>query len=202
MSFFDDTQKLGLVLLIVGVLSIISAIFMIACGFVDLFDITIGDETLDGSDKTIYCVVGGIGSLIGGIIYFLYAKQVRSGAISAKIDVLATYVRTVGVVYLITHIFAAAATAAIGEVAAGIIAAIVGIIIALIIIFIAGKVNDGGSHKIIWILLVIAFILMLIVSILSCLSIVGIIEGICGVLIALFMLGFLFDGEVKSQMGM
>ena len=206
MSFFDDTQKLGLVLIIVGILSIISAIFMIVCGFVDdLITITIGDEELDGNDKTIYCVICGIGNLIGGIIYFIFAKKVRSGAISAKIDVLATYVRTVGVVYLITHIFSAAATAAIGEVAAGIIAAIVGIIIALIIIFIAGKINDGQQgtgHKIIWVLLVIAFIIMLIVSILACITIVGIIEGICGVLISLFMLGFLFDGEVKSQLGM
>lgn len=207
MSFFDDTQKLGLVLIIVGILSIISAIFMIAAGFVDdLINITIDGEDLDGNDKTLYCVIAGIGSLIGAIIYFLFGKQVRSGAISAKIDVLATYVRTVGVVMLIGGIFGAAAAAAAGAPLGGVIvSAIVTIIISLIIIWIASKINDGKQStgdKIIWVLLVIAFIIMLILSILECITIIGIIDGICGVLISLFMLGFLFDSEVKAQMNM
>jgi hypothetical protein len=180
---------------------------MIAAGFVDgLIDITLGDEPLDGNDKTLYCAIAGVGSLIGAIIYLMFGMKVRSGAISAKIDVLATYVRTVGIVMLIGGIFSAAAAAAAG-VSLGIAlgGAVVTIIISLIIIFIAGKINDGKQStgdKIIWVLLVIAFIIMLILSILECITIIGIIDGICGVLISLFMLGFLFDGEVKSQMGM
>lgn len=206
MSFFDDTKTLGLVLIIVGILSIISAIFLIANGFVDLVDITVGDKDLHDNDKMLYCVIAGIGSLIGAFIYFAFGKKVRSGEISAKIDILATYVRTVGIVFLIGGIFGAIASAAAGAgIGAAIVSAVVTIIVALIILFIASKINDGKQStgdKIIWFLLVIAFILMLIFSILECIIIVTIIDGICGVLISLFMLGFLFDNEVKSQMGM
>ena len=207
MSFFDNTKTLGLVLMIVGILSLISAIILIVAGFVDdLIDVEVGGETLIDNDKMLYCVISGVGAIICALIYFAFGQKVRSGAISAKIDVLATYVRTVGIVFLIGGIFGAIAAVAAGvDLGTAIVSAIISIIVALIILFIAGKINDGKQStgdKIIWIILVIAFILMLIGSIMEVLIIVTILEGICGILISLFMLAFLFDNDVKKEMNM
>ncbi len=207
MSFFDNTKTLGLVLLIVGILYVIGAILVIAAGFVDLGSIVHPPEGVDPSALSTFCIISGIGALLAAIVYMKNAMAVRSGAISAKIDVLACYVQTVGLAFLISGIFdAIAAGVAVGG-AEGIIGAIIGaifiIIIALIIMFIGRKINDGKQttgDKIIWVILLLAFLIMLVLNILGILA--DPIGGIAGILISLFMLGFLFDSDVKRQMGM
>ena len=52
------------------------------------------------------------------------------------------------------------------------------------------------------ILTVVCFILLLIISILQVFALVSIIDGIAHILIALFMIAFLFDSDVKSKMNM
>lgn len=205
MSFFDNTKTLGLVLLIVGILYVLGAILVIAAGFVDLSSIVHPPEGVDPSAT--FFIIAGIGALLAAIVYMKNAMAVRSGAISAKIDVLACYVQTVGLAFLISGVFdAIAAGVAVGG-AEGIIGAIIGaifiIIIALIIMFIGRKINDGKQttgDKIIWVILLLAFLIMLVLNILGILA--DPIGGIAGILISLFMLGFLFDSDVKRQMGM
>ncbi len=207
MSFFDNTKNLGTVFLIVGLLYILDAIVLIAAGFIDL---PVGEQISEDANLTLYCVIAGIGSLIGAILYVKYALKVSSGEISAKIDILASYVKIIGLVFMIVGIFQAIALAVSG---AGIMAGLTGflfsIIIGFIIMIIGGKINDGKQtvgDRIIWIILLIAFVLMFIIDLLgivgsvTTLSLNGLISSVAGVLISVFMIRFLIDPEVRSQM--
>ena len=201
-SFFDNTKIVGFAFLVVGFILIFSAIFSIVMGFID-----VPAETKEGIPNWMpYCVVGGIGSLICALLYTFFAMKVNNGTYSQKIVILEKYVRIVGVTTAIDAIFAGAASIAGGqEVGPALVGIILGLIIGLIIIFISTKINDGKEtigDSIIWIILLIAFILLLIVSIFEIFSLVGIIDGIAHIIIALFMIAFLFDPEVKSKMNM
>jgi len=200
MSFFDSTSTAGTAFMIVGLIQIIGGIITIILG-------AISDTGLTSS-----LIVVGIGSIIVGAIIFVYGSKVRNGTISAKIDVLAGFVRMVGITTIVSGIFSAIALMAAGlDVVAGIGSILVTIIIGLIILFIAGKVNDGKQttgDKIIWIILLLAFIIMFVVYLLGVigslmiLDIPDLITSICEVIIYIFMLILLFDGEVKKEMGM
>ena len=173
-------------------------------GFVDVNDDIRGDI---GSDKWLaYCVIGGIGSLVCAVLYTMFALKVFKGQISEKIVILEQYVRIVGVTTALGGVFNGIASIAGGEdVGVAIVAAIILVLIGLLIMFIASKINDGKQTTgdiIIWVILLIAFIIVLIGGVLSVFSLSGIVDGIAHILIALFMIAFLFDPEVKSKMNM
>ena len=203
-SFFDNTKIVGTAFLIVGIILVFDAILTIVLGFVDVSDDIRGDiET----DKWLaYCVIGGIGSLICAVLYTLFALKVFKGQISEKIVILEQYVRIVGVTTALGGVFNGIASIAGGEdVGVAIVAAIILVLIGLLIMFIASKINDGKQTTgdiIIWVILLIAFIIVLIGGVLSVFSLSGIVDGIAHILIALFMIAFLFDPEVKSKMNM
>ena len=201
-SFFDNTKIVAFAFMVVGFILIIDAILSIALGFVD-----VSDDMKEGIDNwTLYCVVGGIGSLICAVMYTMFALKVNNGTYSQKIVILEKYVMIVGITTALGSIFSAAALIAGGQdVGAALVGAIIGVLIGLLIMFMASKINDGKEtvgDSIIWIILLIAFIILLIVGILSCFTLVGIVDGIAHILIALFMIAFLFDPEVKSKMNM
>ena len=203
-SFFDNHKIVGVAFLIVGIILVIDAILTIVLGFVDVSDDIRGDiET----DKWLaYCVIGGIGSLICAVLYTLFALKVYKGQISEKIVILEQYVKIVGVTTALGGVFNGIASIAGGEdVGVAIVAAIILVLIGLLIMFIASKINDGKQTTgdiIIWVILLIAFIIVLIGGVLSVFSLSGIVDGIAHILIALFMIAFLFDPEVKSKMNM
>ena len=201
-SFFDNKKILGYAFIVVGLILLIDAIFTVVLGFVDVSD----DLKENIKNWMPYCVVGGVGSLICAALYTMFAFKVFNGTYDAKIVILEQYVRIVGLTTILGAIFNGAAVVAGGEdLGVGIAAAIFGAIVGLIIIFISTKINDGKQtvgDKIIWIILLIAFVLLLIFGALSIFSLISIIDGIAHVLIALFMIAFLFDPEVKSQMNM
>ena len=85
MSFFDNTKIAGWGLFLCAILMIISAIISIYNGAVK-----------EGDDR-LALVVAGIGALLAAFIYFGFGNSVRKGEISKKIDVLAQFVKTVGV---------------------------------------------------------------------------------------------------------
>ena len=201
-SFFDNRTVLGYAFLIVGLILVIDAIFTIVLGFVD-----VNDDLKEGIDNwTAYCVIGGIGSLICAVLYTMFALKVYKGEYSEKIVILEKYVMIVGITVALGGIFNAIASIAGGQdIGAAIVGAIILILIGLLIMFIATKINDGKKtigDKIIWVILLIAFILVLIGGILSVFTLSGIIDGIAHILIALFMIAFLFDADVKSKMNM
>ena len=201
-SFFDNIRIVGYAFLIVGLILVIDAIFTIVLGFVD-----VSDDLKEGIDNWMpYCVVSGIGSLISAVLYTLFSLKVLNGTYSEKIVILEKYVRIVGLTVVIGGIFNGAAVVAGGQdLGTGIVAAAILVIIGLIIMFISTKINDGKQtvgDKIIWVLLLIAFVIVLIGGVLSVISLTSIIDGVAHILIALFMIAFLFDSEVKSKMNM
>ena len=202
MSFFDNQKVLGYAFLVVGLILVIDAILTIVFGFVD-----VNDDMKEGIDNwTIYCVLGGIGSLICAVLYTMFAMKVYNGVYSEKIVILERYVMIVGLTIALGGIFNAVASIAGGQdVGVAIVSAILSILIGLIIMFIATKINDGKQtvgDSIIWILLLIAFIIVLILSIFMLFSLATIIDGIAHIIIALFMIAFLFDSDVKAKMNM
>ena len=195
-----SAKNAGLAFMIVAILNVIVAILGIVMKAVD------GDEIAYGM---VYYVIVAIGTLICAALYFTYGQKVRSGAIDRKIDILATYVRIVGIATIIGGLFGAVAliveNADLGTTIGG---AILSIIIGLIILFIASKINDGKQttgDKLIWIILLVLFVIGILLSIgeaiFGVFTIIGLIDGICGVIIYSFMVLLLIDEEVKSEMG-
>jgi hypothetical protein len=199
MSFFSETKNAGLAFMIVGILSILGGIIAVILG-------AMGYKVDDATVFTIGGAVTAIGTIIYGVLYFGYGQKVRSGAISAKIEILAMFVALVGVGTIITGIFSAIGAAVDGtDLGAVIVSVIISIILGLIILFISKKINDGKQttgDKIIWILLLIIFAICIILAILEIITIIGIITGICHLIIYVFMMILLLDNEVKSAMGM
>ena len=97
MSFFDNTKIAGWGLFLCAILMIISAIISIYNGAVK-----------EGDDR-LALVVAGIGALLAAFIYFGFGNSVRKGEISKKIDVLAQFVKTVGVATIVASLFGAIA---------------------------------------------------------------------------------------------
>lgn len=200
MSFLTNPKTAGGAFEVIGIIELIGGIFAIISGFID--------ENVDLK----FAAVVGIGAIICGLLVAFYGIKVLNGVISEKIDILAAYVRVVGVVTIINGIFLAIAMIIIGaDILSEAVGAIIAIIVGLIIIFISTKINDGKQttgDKIIWILLLIFFIIDVIASILSIIagfdpfSLSTIVTGICAAIAYIFMVILLFDSDVKKEMGM
>ena len=196
MAFFS-AQNAGLAFMIVAVISIIAAVLTIILNVAGVDGFT--DQGL------VYFVILAIGELICACLYFVYGRKVRSGEIDRKIDILANFVRIVGLTSIIGAIFGVVAGLVenmdLGTLLGG---AIISIIIGLIALFMASKINDGKQttgDKIIWIILLVLFVLGLIGAIIEIIAIITIIVGICDLIIYSFMILLLIDEEVKSEMG-
>ena len=201
MSFFSEPKNAGLAFIIIGVITVIGGIITVVLGAMN-YEFEAGDNVYKFALGT---AVAAIGTIIYGCMQFGYGKKVRDGTVSAKIDILAAFVKLVGVGTIVTGIFSAIGTVMNGdEIGTGIVSAIISIVIGLIIIWIGTKINDGKQtlgDKIIWVILLIAFILCVIAAVLDIITIIGIITGFCELIIYVFMLILLFDPEVKSEMG-
>ncbi len=84
---------------------------------------------------------------------------------------------------------------------------IIDIIIGIIVVWAAGKINDGKEttiDKIIWIILLVLFVVYFLVSFIAIFTtdIISLIANLCGAIIYLFMIAYLFDNDVKKAMGM
>ena len=192
MSFFDQPKNAGLAMIVVAIVEVIAAIINIVAA-------ATADDGIDFSG-----IIVAIGLIITAVIYFKYGSQVRSGAISAKIDILASFVNVVGVISIVNGVFQIIAGVAGG---AGLIGnGVSNIIIGLIICFCGKKINDGKEttlDKIIWIILLVVFIIEILANIVMLIGFpIGTLMGICGIIIYVFMTLLLLDGDVKKAMGM
>ena len=193
MSFFDNTKIAGWGLFFIGILMIISAILMIWNG-----------ATTEGDDRLANVVVG-IGALLAAFIYFGFGNKVRKGEISAKIEVLAQFVKTVGLATIVSAFFAA--IAGIWGVGISTWTNVVILIIGIIIVWIGGKINDGKTtnfDKILWIILVVIFLIAFILKVAGAFGgdWINILSCILMAIVYLYMLVFMFDGDVRKKMGM
>lgn len=192
MSFFDNTKIAGWGLFIVAILSIISAIISIYNGAVK-----------EGDDR-LALVVAGIGALLAAFIYFGFGNSVRKGEISKKIDVLAQFVKTVGVATIVASLFAA--IAGTWGVSISTWANVGMIILGIIVCWIAGKINDGKTtnfDRILWIILVVVFLVFFILKLSGAFggAWYDILSSILMAVVYLYMLAFMFDGDVRKKMG-
>lgn len=196
MAFFS-AQNAGLAFMIVAVINIIAAIIALVLAVMNVEGFT--------ENGVVYYAICLVGEIITSALYFMYGQKVRNGQIDKKIDILATFVKIVGITMIIGGLFGAAAVIATGaDIGAALIGMIVPIILGLIIIFIASKINDGKQtigDKLIWIILLVVFVLSILVAIVEIISIIGILYGICNLIIYSFMILLLIDEEVKSEMG-
>ena len=193
MSFFDNTKIAGWGLFFIGILMIISAIISIWQG-----------ATKEGDDKLALVVVG-IGALLAAFVYFGFGNKVRKGEITAKIDVLAQFVKTVGIAAIVAAFFAA--IAGIWGVSVSTWTNVVILIIGIIIVWIGGKIDDGKAtnfDKILWILLVVIFLIEFILNLAGAFGgeWYSILTCILMAVVYLYMLAFMFDGDVRKNMGM
>ena len=186
--------------MILAVVEAIAAILMIVLSFMDIEDLK--------KYSTAYFIIVAVGALIAACLYFTFGKKVRNGEVSNKIDILAQYVKIVGIVTIVGGICGAIAEAVgLDDVSFGAAlgGAVISIILGLIIMFIASKINDGKQttgDKVIWIILLVIFVLLIIAAVGEIITIIGAPIGICDVIIYVFMLTLLVDPEVKSEMNM
>ena len=193
MSFFDNTKIAGWGLFFIGILMIINAIVSIYNG-----------ATKEGDDRLALVVVG-IGALLAAFIYFGFGNKVRKGEIHEKIAVLGQFVRTVGLATVVASFFAA--IAGIWGVSVSTWSNVGMLIIGLIIMWIASKINDGKAtnfDRILWIILVVVFLIEFILSLSGALGgqWYNILSGILMAIVYLYMLAFMFDGDVRKKMKM
>lgn len=192
MSFFDDTKNVGLMMFIIAILNLVIALVQIADGA------TRDEETL----KKAGFVIIGIGSLIAAFIFFKFGNGVRTGSVSGKLDVVAGFVTTVGIMTIVKGIFEIVGGACINTnyLAGGIVELIFG----LIVFYCGKRINDGkttGFDNVLWILLVIIFFLLMLASLVYLAGgLILIVKGICSFIMYLCILSFMFDKEVKSAM--
>lgn len=199
MAFFS-AKNAGLAFMILAVVEAIMAVLMIVLSFMDIEDLK--------KYSTAYFIIVAVGALIAACLYFTFGKKVRDGEVSNKIDILAQYVKIVGIVTIVGGICGAIAEAvglddiSFGAALGG---AVISIILGLIIMFIASKINDGKQttgDKVIWIILLVIFVLLIIAAVGEIITIIGAPVGICDLIIYVFMLTLLVDPEVKSEMNM
>lgn len=200
MMFFQDTRSIGLVFWIVVVLLLINAaIVFLGFFFEDL--VNLPDYVVE---EKLYCLLIGAGSLISAIIYARNAHKVMSVKMT-RLQVLRSYVLTVGLCTVLGGVFGGLAVyLATSEPTSGIILTVATIVIGLFVILISIPIGNGKKgilKKAIWVILVIAFVLMALDALLPASTYWEFAENVAHLLIAVFMLAFILDGDVRKEMG-
>lgn len=202
MSFVDNQKLVGTAFTVIGILFIIAALVQFASAI-----------TMEGGlGEHVGFAIAAVGAILAAIVYFKYGNSVRTGALSGKLNILGNYVLVVGVTTIIVGFFSA-----IG----GLMSElpfwdnVVAIILGLIVVWAGKKILDGKEttiDKILWILLTIIFLVLFIVYFVGIFGsfgaddalniVVEFLTAVCYSIVYLFMLCYMFDGEVKKGMGM
>ncbi len=189
MSFLDNSKNAGTALWIIGIVEMLLGLVLLVTGVID-------DET-----DSVTAIVTGIGSIIVGFLYFGFGKKIRSGEVSSKWDIVCQFVMLTSTVIFVHGLFGYS-----GDISEWIASIVIGLIFAFIVYWVYKHMTDGKVDtldKILWIVLVVIMVISLLVNLASILTFpIGTIEGICGVIISLFLLVALFDDDVKKKMGM
>ncbi len=202
MWFFGNTRALGIIFLLVALLLLFNGVLMMTES-VGLTDIIPPDTPI--RDSRAFCIVAGAGTIIAALLYALYAHMVMIGKLAGKLAVLSQYVAVVGITTMVIIV-----SEGIGIYAAGGTRedmesiAVLGILFAVILLLVAYKVGHGkrGYLKMfLWAVLVIAFVLMAAQALMEAADYGEYVDHIAHLLLAIFMLLFLIDDEVRRDMG-
>ncbi len=190
-------KNAGKAFMVVGALTFLGGVLTIILPFLDLA----GLEDYDA----VYFVILAIGEFISGAMYFVCGKKVNDGQKSKMIDILSYFTKVIGAAAIISGVFSTAAAMYpdldIGTFFAG---AISSIVVGLILIIISTRIKDGRRQfvdKVIWTILLIAFMILFLVSLMEVIGVDSVVAGAIGVLTYIFMVIILFDPEVEVAMG-
>ncbi len=202
MWFFGNTRALGIIFLLVALLLLFDGIIMMTEA-VDLTDIIPPDTPM--SDSTAFATVAGAGIIFAALLYIVYAHRVMIGKLTGKINVLSQYVAVVGITTMVIIV-----SEGIGIYAAGgsyedmETIARLGFAFAIILLLVAYRIGSGKRgdvKRFRWAVLVIAFVLMALESLTEAADYGQYAEHIAHLLLAIFMILFLIDDEVRRDMG-
>jgi len=188
MSFFDNYKNAGTALFAVGIIQVIAGLIAIILG------------ATDSNKNLLGCAVGGIGTILCGLVFFGLGKDIRNGNVTEKWDIVCRFVLAAATVSVIGGIFAIINSEGNIDIAS----CAIGIIVGLIIFWIYKQMTNNKVNtisKILWIVLLIVFVLGIIGGIMSLLVFpVGTLLGICDIIIYVFMTIAILDPAVKDKM--
>ncbi|MFT0898633.1 hypothetical protein [Candidatus Methanoprimaticola sp. MG2] len=201
MSFVDNQKLVGTAFTVIGILFIIAALVQLVGAFSE-----------EGWTNIVGAVIAAIGAILAAILYFKYGNSVRKEELTGKLNILGSYVLVVGVTTVIVNIFAAIG-GIIGEISFW--DSLIMVILGIIVIWAGKKITDGKEttiDKILWIILTIVFLVLFVLNFVGIFGsfgsgealtiIISFITSVCYAVVFLFMLLYMFDGEVKKGMGM
>lgn len=193
MSFFDDSKTLGWTLFLLGIVLVLSGIITMADGFGGAAGDIIG-----------YIIVG-IGGVLAGLIYFGFGNKLRNGSSDDKMSLLTQFVTAVGTAIVVAGFFNIIGDALIEFAATTLVVDIIWFLLGFVVLWAASKMGKGGDaslNKLLWIILLVIFVIEIILQILAILDLnLGSIAALLYLIVYLFMLVYLLDGNVKKQMG-
>ncbi|MDR1404010.1 MAG: hypothetical protein LBJ20_00345 [Candidatus Methanoplasma sp.] len=196
MSFFDDNRKVGLALIIVGILNAVVPIMNIVHVFID--------------HESVGNAIGPIGALIFGLLILSLGFRVRSWS-NDRVGILSELVRVIGVATILIAVFKAISNFVTGDVgiASSIVTILSGVIIGLILLWISAKIKGKSKNilsKFLWALLVIVFLALSIITIVSLVS--GLLDkawldalmSLCNIFVYVYAFLASISSEVRHSM--
>jgi flagellar basal body-associated protein FliL len=216
MSYFDSNQNVGFIMIIAGLVMALCAVLSIVLALGHGWWFT-------------YALIGGIGTIIGGLLLFLFGTNVRNESNSSPIPgiefiltvssfdvagVLSSFVRFIGIVGILMGIFNAIATFTVpyyGGAGSGIMTAIMAILFGLFFIWASPQIlgeDKGVDKKIIWIVLLVLFALSILGGLMALTSLgwgawfaVYALSNLVMAIVYVYALLALLSPEVRANMG-
>ncbi|AIZ56273.1 hypothetical protein Mpt1_c03790 [Candidatus Methanoplasma termitum] len=212
MPFFDDNKNVGLLLLLLGFLTIVTGIVMAA---------THGNRSVVGG------IVGAVGGIICGLLYLIAGYNIRESSdkikgiipliggivglktidYGNKISVFALVLMVFGVGEIVYALFNAIAFAILGFAVVAVIVLVLAILVGIFFIYVSTVISGdrkSSSGNTLWIILLIFVILGIIQRILSITGIstahliMTVLTAVCAIVIYIYLLFMTISPEVKT----
>jgi len=184
MSFFDDNRRVGLALIVIGIIDIIATLALI----VVLYYYIPADLAVDFITSA---AISTVGTAIFGILIILFGKNVRKGP-NDKVAILSGLFRVLGIAAILTGLCSAISNVMLTGSGTAIVTSAIGIITGLIYLWVSFKIAGGNKN-------VIGQILWVILLIFSLISILGSIAGFLTILLEGLLI--LFGVSLLSGIG-
>ncbi|MCL2317977.1 MAG: hypothetical protein FWC44_02835 [Methanomassiliicoccaceae archaeon] len=217
MSFFDDNKNIGLLLIIMGIMTILGGVIVAA---------VVGGGGLGGG------IVWLIGALIAGILALIAGLNIRESSekfttilslfggivglkisFDNKVGVVCLVMMVYGITTILLAVFMMIAYAIWGGISYGIGGVIIAFIVGIFFIYSATLISGDRKTSngfIIWVILLILIILGIIGAILQIIGGLGmfhilytlatVINGLCSLLIVIFLLIRIISPEIKATL--
>ena len=197
MSFFDNSKHVGLAIIIVGLISLISAV------------IKVYEAWSDDSDLVV-AALRAVAAIIFGLLMFLFGMKVAGGP-NDKVAFLSGLIKVFGIAIILGALFSAVAqwieTSSLG---AGLLLLVATIIVGLILLWVAAKISGKSKNiisKFLWLIVLVVFAILAILSILNLITSLtnsawgDALSYLCWIIICIFAVVACLSPEVKKSMG-